>query len=363
MLYLLKKMIKKNKILYKITFNLYRWYYINIRNFISKEISLKQKINYKRCARSAKKGLPLSQGHPVLLCIEPTNCCNLKCPICETGADVLGREKKMMNLRDFKYILDQFDENLTHMFFYFMGEPFLNREGYEMVRYAVNRGIWVSTCVNAGFIDPQKLVDSGISEVNFQIAGMTQEVHEIYRVNSKLKDVFTALEETIRLKNKSDSKNKDMKIIVGYILMKHNEHQVEDFKDYCKKIGVDDYNIIGTTARTAEQFKKYMPTDKDYHRFISEEAYEKNKLVPRHRPDNYCGWIYSSTTIMVNGDVVPCCYDPTGKYVLGNVFHENFYDIWNNEKYQYIRKQVANDSNNFDLCQLCFGEKIPPIIR
>jgi len=267
-----------------------------------------------------------------------------------------------MTFDEFRFILGQFDNNLSQMYFYFMGEPFLNDDGYRMVRFAADRGIWVTTCANAGFLDPEKLVGSGIAEVNFQIAGMTQEVHEIYRINSRLDIILDAIDKTIAFRSASGRRGK-MKIIVGYILMKHNEHQVIQFTDYFKNRDIDGLNIIGTTARTPEQAREYMPTDKKYHRFIYEDVYRHNRLTPVRRPDNRCGWIYSTVTIMVNGDVVPCCFDPTGNNVLGNVFRESIYQIWNNERYRKLRRMVTTQSNVCELCRLCFGESVAPIVR
>lgn len=208
-------------------------------------------------------------------------------------------------------------------------------------------------------MEPQKIIDSGLNEIDIQIAGMTDEVHAEYRVNSSLSEVFAKTEELVRLRNEQKS---NLKIVVGFILMKHNEHQVDDFKRYAEGLGVDKINIIGTTALNVEQAKQHLPSDRNYWMF-EEEALKENKLKPKRARQNYCGWIYSTATVMVNGDVVPCCYDATGNYVLGNVFEEDFSKIWNNEKYQEVRKQVANDSANLPLCYRCRGEGLPRISR
>ena len=73
---------------------------------------LKRDINYFKCYSSATSRLGRSLGKPILLTLEPTNTCNLKCPVCETGSGRLNREPKIMKFEEYKYILDQFDENL-----------------------------------------------------------------------------------------------------------------------------------------------------------------------------------------------------------------------------------------------------------
>jgi radical SAM protein with 4Fe4S-binding SPASM domain len=318
------------------------------------------KLNYRKAIHSAVRKDGKSSCSPILLTVEPTNACNLGCPICETGAGVLGRKIKNMPLDEFKYILNQFDRNLQQLFFYYMGEPFLNRDAYSMIRFAADRGIWITTCTNGDFLDPEALVASGIAEVNFQIAGMTQDIHSIYRINGNLEKTLQNMERV--LQRKRHEKKLAPVVVAGFILMKHNQHQVGDFIQYCKQVGVDKYHIIGTTARTVEQYLKYAP-DAVEHRIFDDSQLTQGNLVPKIRPNNYCGWIYSTATINVAGDLVPCCRDPQGRYVIGNIFQENISSLWNNEKYQTIRKTVAQHSNSFDLCRICSGEAIPPLMR
>jgi radical SAM protein with 4Fe4S-binding SPASM domain len=312
--------------------------------------------NYIKCMYSAIRRLDRSLGDPIFLNIEPTNICDQKCTICETGLNILERPKKAMTFDEFKHVLDQFNSNLREIFFYFMGEPFLNKDAYRMIRYAADRGIYVSSCTNGNRVKPKELVESGISEVSFQIGGMTQELHEKYRVGGRLEKALKNLEETIEWKRRLNMQNP--KIVTGFILMKHNEHQVEDFISYTKKVGVDDCQIIGTCARTIEQAKEYLPTDRQYW-YYDEEELAKGNLIPKIRPNNYCEWIYFTVTIQVNGDVVPCCRDPKGKMVLGNVFKENIYDIWNNEKYRKLRRDVNTMQKELKLCKLCSGYGAP----
>ncbi len=344
--------IQKNRSLFK----LLRFFYI-IQYMVFNSCPFTVKKNYLLNAYSAATGKGKSYGVPSLLCIEPTNVCDQKCTICETGLEILGRPKQFMTFDQFTSILNQCDGRLTHLYFYFMGEPFLNKDAYTMIRYAADRGIWVSVCTNGNRVDPDQLVRSGVGEANFQIGGMTQEIHEIYRKGGNLQSALKNLEETIRIRNSSPEFSK-MKINAGYILMKHNEHQVGAFIDYFTKIGVDNYSIIGTCIRNYAQGQDYLPSDTSYWSYDVDE-YHKGKLVPKIKSNNYCEWIYSTMTVLVNGDVVPCCRDPCGTLILGNLFRENFKDIWNNEKYQKLRKRVSTDSNNFSICKLCSGYTAP----
>jgi radical SAM protein with 4Fe4S-binding SPASM domain len=338
-------------------FNFVKRIYRDFR--ICKRTFLKGDLNFCRCYLSARLKTKRSLGRPIHLTLEITNSCNLKCPICETGNGSLNRTPKMMTLEEFRQILSQFDNNLKYLLLYFMGESFLNKEIYEMIKYAAAAiGLYVSVCTNGEVLEPARLVKSGIAEIQFQIAGITQEAHRTYRVNGNLDRTLSNLKEVIKLKrlfwNEIKQEKFPLRVNLGFILMKHNEYQIGDFINLAKELGVDKYNVIDTCARNIEQARRFLPNDKT-HWIYDPLALESGKLKVRFPPDNYCEWIYSTVTIQVNGDVVPCCRDPLGKYVLGNVFKENIYEIWNNKKFQEVRAMVTQKQADFDLCKLCQG--------
>ena len=289
-------------------------------------------------------------GMPSNATIEPTNICNLRCPVCETGAGILNREKRNMALEEFKIIADKIAPFTNTLMFYFMGEPFLNNDIYEMIKYAKKKRIpFVTTCSNGSFVNPVKLVESGIDEVSFQICGLTKDIHGIYRVDSDLDSVIINLKETIDARNASKSR---MRITCGYILMKQNEHQLADFKKYMRQIGVDEAVVIDPCVRTLEQARKFLPSDKN-HWIYDPVAFEQGKLEPKSTPKNSCPWIYYSITILADGSVVPCCRDASGNLIMGNILSRDIKKIWNGRHFREFRKEVMFKKSAVSICNLC----------
>lgn len=290
------------------------------------------------------------KGRPMNVTIEPTNVCNLDCPVCETGAGILGRAAGHMSLVNFKKIIDEIGAHTNTLMFYFMGEPFLNRHSYDMIRYAKQSGIpFVETCTNGDFVDPIRILSSGLDKVSFQIGGMTQESHQIYRINGKLDRVMANLRETIRQKQIHQS---NMQIDVGLIVMKHNEHEVKCFQKTMRDWGVDRALLVDPCVRNIEQGMELLPLNKSY--WIYDQAsYDRGVLRPIHLPDNNCPWIFYSLAIHVNGDVVPCCRDPKGLEVMGNILRESLDEIWNGQKYQDFRARIMRDQGAVGICKLC----------
>lgn len=297
-------------------------------------------------------------GRPMNITVEPSNFCNLRCPVCETGAGKLGRPSQHMSLEKFKILVDKIGSHTNTMIFYYMGEPFINRDSYAMIQYAKSCDIpFITTCTNGDLVDPKRLVESGIDEVSFQIGGMTQETHEIYRVNSRLSRVMDNLREVVRYRNSVGSK---MKVVCGFILMKHNEAEVDSFRQVMTEIGVDQAVVIDPAVRTIEEGLRFLPTEKE-HWIYDPQSFEAGVLKPRFLPPNECPWIAYSITINVNGDVVPCCRDPLGRYVMGNIFSQSFQDIWNGEKFQAFRRDLHANQGKIDICRLCSTYPPSPI--
>lgn len=298
-------------------------------------------------------------GMPVAVTIEPTNRCNLRCPVCETGTGILGRPKKDMTLEEFRIILEKIGRHLNSILLYFMGEPFLNKDTYEMIRMAGKYGIYTSVCTNGEFVDPDKLIGTGLNEISFQIGGITQETHCVYRVGANLEKCLTNLRKLVALKR--ERKTANPKILMGFIVMKHNENEVPEYLKLAREIGVDGASVVEPCVRTPEQAREMLPTEDKYWLYDRRAFEEKGLLLPRVTGGDSCPWIYYSMTITAAGDVVPCCRDAKGEYVMGNLLRQGLGEIWNGRRFRAFRKSVLKSKKKAALCRLCSGYR-PPVL-
>jgi radical SAM protein with 4Fe4S-binding SPASM domain len=297
---------------------------------------------------------------PVHVTIEPTNACNLRCPVCETGNGSMERPTGLLDFDRYCAFIDQVAPTTAALMFYFMGEPFLNKRAYEMIRYARRKGLYVETCTNGEFVDAKGVIYSDVNDISFQIGGMTQRTHEIYRVRGKLDRVIANLLGLIE--ERRDNPSSNVTISVGFIVMKHNEHEVPEFLRWAKEIGVDRANVIDPCVRTVAEGKAMLPVDRCYW-FYDEAAFAQGVLKPRHLPDNECPWIWNSMTVNWDGSVVSCCRDANGRNVLGNVFETPLSDIWNSEAMRDFRRRIVTEQGKIDICRLCSGFGVPRLMH
>lgn len=317
-----------------------------------------QSMLYNTAMAKAKRVGPLMM--PVHISIEPTNVCNLRCPVCETGNGSMQRPRGMLDYDLYTRFIDEVAPHTAVLMYYFMGEPFLNRRAYDMIRYARAKGIYVETCTNGDYIDPEGTIYSDINEISIQIGGMTQQTHEIYRVRGDLARVLRNLERLVEERRRHPGSN--VQIDVGFVVMKHNEHEVPEFLRWAKDVGVDRANVIDPCVRTMDEGREMLPEDRRYW-FYDEEAFARGVLKPKHLPDNECTWVWNSVMVTWDGSVVPCCRDTHGTNRFGNVFEQPLRAIWNGDAIRTFRSALVSDQRNVSICKLCSGYGVPALNR
>ncbi len=91
-------------------------------------------------------------GMPISISFEPTTSCNLRCPECPSGLRAFSRPTGMLKKDFFRETIDQLAKDLTYLVFYFQGEPYLNPEFLNMVKYASAKKIYTATSTNAHYL-------------------------------------------------------------------------------------------------------------------------------------------------------------------------------------------------------------------
>lgn len=300
--------------------------------------------------------LPYVLAYPNRVSIEITNLCNLKCPVCESS-NISLRKKGVMSFENFKKIMDELGPHLDDLELHNWGESFLSKDIYRMFYYVrkVSSRCYVYIDTNGHFIDTNQLFASPPDELVFSIDGLDQEIYEKYRVKGSFDKVLNNLKSCIGTKHKL--KIDKPKIVVKFICMKHNEHQLKRFSEFVREINADDYRIEAFTSRTVKHAKEFMSTLPAYQKYNPEEL-KREKLVPYMKQLNLpCPMVWRYANIYWNGDVPPCCTDYDGIFTWGNIFEEkSFWKVWNGKKAQAFRKlhRICKYRNNLSICKECY---------
>jgi radical SAM protein with 4Fe4S-binding SPASM domain len=299
---------------------------------------------------------------PSELSIEPTNACNLHCPTCPTGSGKMNRAKRMMRLHEFAAIIDQVRGYVSSVELWSYGEPFLNRDLLEMIRYAPTAGIHVRTSTNAEFFETAEfcrdLVQSGLHHLIVCMDGADQETLSRFRKGSDFHRIFQGLHRLMQARTQLGSSLP--KVELQFILMRHNQHQRALIKDIARELGMDVFSekTVGIPFNDPEfeaMAREFLPDDLSLTRYRLDAS---GRLMLDGRVPNRCHRLQSHAVINSDGTVVPCCYDLYSEFVMGNVFQESLRTIWKGTSYEALRVQIARDRTSIPMCNACPVDRI-----
>lgn len=297
-------------------------------------------------------GRPVQWGMPVSISFEPTTSCNLRCPECPSGLRAFSRPTGMLRKDFFRETIDQLSKDLTYLVFYFQGEPYLNPDFLNMVAYAVSKKIYTATSTNAHYLtesNARRTVESGLDRLIISIDGTTQETYKQYRVGGNLDKVLEGAARVVRWKKELNSKTPF--IIFQFLVVRHNEHQIEEVKRLAREIGVDQVRLKTAQVYDFEHDpNKLIPTLSRYSRY---KKGSDGRMQFKGNNKNHCWRLWHDPVITWDGTIAPCCFDKDAQHKLGSLQHNSFREIWNNPAYQKFRAQVLQSRKNIDICANC----------
>ncbi len=290
-------------------------------------------------------------GYPISISIEPTTACNLRCPECPSGLRAFSRDTGNLKRPNFEKWINQVSDQLIYLIFYFQGEPYINPNFLDMVAYANKKSIYTITSTNGHFLNEEncrKTVHSGLDRIIISIDGLTQETYESYRKEGKLANVIEGARNLVRIRK--ELKSKTPYIIFQFLVVRHNEHEIDQLYQLADEVGVDEVKLKSAQVYDYKHGNPLIPLNEKYAR------YKKNKdgtYSVKHKIVNHCWKLWHSCVITWDGSVVPCCFDKDAKYKFGELKQRSFKDIWRNKKYNTFRKTIIKGREHIDICQNC----------
>ena len=290
-------------------------------------------------------------GKPHTITIEPTNRCNLSCPECPAGTKSLERETGNITTELYERIISESAKYTSNLILYFQGEPFLHKNFINLVDYANNKNIYVSTSTNAQLLTgdyAKKIVQSGLDRLIVSLDGTSQESYESYRVGGDLQKTIEGIKHIVKWKK--DLNSRKPFLICQFLILKQNEHQIYEAKILANELGVD--KIVFKTAQFYDfrngNFR--IPENEKFTRYIKNK---NNNYTIKTTKQKLCFRLWSNMVITWNGNVNLCCFDKDSEYSVGSVNNASLTKIWKGEKITAIRKSFLTKIAKPDICSNC----------
>lgn len=300
---------------------------------------------------SAALKRPILWGHPPILTIEPTNVCNLRCPLCVTGNGRMTRSPGRMTLELFKQLLDEIGDYVFYLLLYHQGEPYINRNFLAFVEYAKKKAIYCTTSTNGHYLDEEnaaRTVASGLDSMIISIDGADQTSYETYRVAGNLRRVQEGVRNLVAEKIRQRSRTPYL--FLQFLVMKHNEDQIPEMERMAADLGVDRLLKKNIQVETSEEAAIWLPRKESHRRY----RYDGKEFTVKRNGKGPCPRPWLTTLVNWDGGVVPCCFDKNGHYGFGKISAKTPYrTIWNNDTHIRFQKAMLNGRDSIDICKNC----------
>ena len=299
--------------------------------------SWRKLFNILRIELQLRMGWTKVWGRPFEWEIDTTNICQLQCPLCHTGLGTVNRDKGFMHFDTYARVVDQIEDSCVWLSLYSWGEPFLNPQIDRFIAYAHEKRI--ATLVSSNLNKPltpemaERLVRSGLDVLIVSLDGTTQDVYQVYRVNGHLDRVL----DNIRLlvEKRAELGSATPVLEWQFIVMRQNEHQVEEARRIAQQLGVDLFTPKRVDFPHGED-------DLDLARtWLPAAELEARMADPFRKPyseeGTRCHRLWRSGVVNWDGGYAPCCYLTDAADDFGDASRQPVREIWNNDNYREAR--------------------------
>ncbi|HJV86029.1 MAG TPA: radical SAM protein [Noviherbaspirillum sp.] len=322
---------------------------------------------------------------PHFVQIEPVGQCNLRCRMCpiqfrnEGGP---GQPRAYMDFDLFCRLVNQFPQ-MTELQLQGLGEPLLHPRFFDMVRYAADRGIEVSTNTNMTVMSEtgaEACVRSGLNTLHVSLDGATAATYQEIRVRSRFARVLRNLRRVVHAKQRLRSElprlclvavamRRNLPELPDLVELAHNEgvgslfvqHLCHDFGEstlpgqYAPMRAFIERQSLMNEARDAVEH--YFHAARTRAEALGVTLRLPN-LSPRKHPPGTpgrqrCDWPWRGAYISHDGKAMPCCMVGTPDRIhFGDMAQDGVETVWNNQAYAAFRTQLASATPP-EVCRSC----------
>lgn len=292
--------------------------------------------------RGGASGPPL-HSQMIQLHLATINTCNASCHFCTYASPENTLPKGVMSMDLYRRIIDDAASipQIDSVAFSALGEPSLDRFLVERVAYARKmRPDWTpfEVYTNGTNMTPAKfdaLRDAGVDSVTFSVNAVNPKQHEEIM---GLKGMFGKVVANARYATENHQGKVD-------VLVK----AVRDDKHFTMEDQVRFYLTWGMRLRP-----DLMPGHGQVVwmcNWAGEIPLVDGRVI---EPNSSCGRALQQLSVLWDGKVTMCCFDPLNTFPLGDLSKQTIREVYNSEKYVTFREDHDNNqAAKYELCAKC----------
>lgn len=317
--------------------------------------------------------------------IEPVGQCNLRCRMCPIQfrpESERGHPRAYMDFDVFRSLVDQFPQ-MTELQLQGLGEPLMHPRFFDMVRYAAERGIQVSTNSNLTLLSApraQECVQSGLHAMHVSLDGAQADTYQEIRIRARFERVLRNLRRLVDARRQIASTSPQIRIVA--VAMRRNLEELPELVRLAHDEGVDAVFVqhlchdFGESSLPAQYrpMREFIDSEtllgedvqkvEQYFDAARREAEQLGmtlrlpNLKPRAWPPGTsgrqrCDWPWRGSYISYDGKAMPCCMVATPDRInFGDMAQDGVAPVWNNREYEAFREQLDSGPPP-EVCRSC----------
>jgi radical SAM protein with 4Fe4S-binding SPASM domain len=212
-----------------------------------------------------------------------------------------------------------------------LGEPTLDRFLEERVKYAKDAGLYTQIYTNGIPLTPKRhdsLRESGLDSIVFSLNAVRSDQHDrIMGTKGKFGTVSSNIAHAIT--------NRGDRHVEVHAVCNGDQFNQDDMVEFYKSFGDARQGGFGLC--------------------INEGNWAgENRTTRNFKPNEHCHRSTEHIYVMVDGRISACCFDPTGKLILGDLRKQSLREAYNAETYLAFREaHVANRADIYEICATC----------
>lgn len=285
--------------------------------------------------------LDVQHKFPLMLILDITNVCNLKCPHCPQPALAADPHYRasFLDFDAYSKIIDEIaNESVKFVRFTGDGEPMLHKRFFDMIAYAKQKtNIPLVVTTNGTMLTPdrsERLIELGMDVIDVSLDAFTEEKYAIVRKGGHYHQVMSYLHYLLYLKAKRKSKTR---IMVNMINQKLVADEVADFKKYWEPLV--DFVLVRTLHTATKQVN---------------QAEVQERMESEQPQRHACAHLWKRLTIDFALNVKFCAHDWYDETVLSKLGEGGIGAVWFSQRLNEIRQaHLRHDYQSVPVCAGC----------
>ena len=296
----------------------------------SKENTVATTSNTLNTRTSLQEAIPLAV--PLAVYFDITNKCNFSCSWCPTGNDLqpdVGQGMMRLELfekivKDFEFLVEKTGKKIKTLNLFWMGEPLLNKDLYQMIRVAKQANITerIMVTTNGSLLNEansEKLVESGVDLVSISFYGLSNQDYRLVHNSIGFDNIVRNGRNLLSARARSGGA---LPLVAAKFFEKNPS---------LENLLVKELKCVDVVAYESP-FNWSSEYSKQTGQVVKIEVPGPMKVCPSPWFVMSIGW---------DGHVGVCCADWKYDIDVGNLNRQSVFEVWNGEKLLGIRMLIA----------------------